>query len=41
MRSMSQVVRVQSQEEIVAEIVEKIWNEVNESIEESIDVSYV
>ena len=33
-------IQVQSQEEIVAEIIEKIWNEVNASIEESIDVSY-
>jgi hypothetical protein len=34
-------VRVQSQEEIINDIIVKIWNEVNESIEESIDVSYV
>jgi hypothetical protein len=35
------MIEVQSQEQIIADIVEKIWNEVNASIEESIDISYV
>lgn len=32
---------MQSAEEIIKDIEIKIWNEVNESIEETVDVSYV